>query len=134
MRVKILQPFTCSRDGGSVDLKAGQEADIFGDALLRALEDGGYIRAIASETTLAAIAELERGDGKRVETVDALMVALNDDAAEELEAIDDVDNAAPENLTVKHIGHGRYAVHKGDERVTDPMTKEDAEAALAGML
>lgn len=133
MRVKILQPFTCSHDGGSVDLKAGQEADIFGDALLRALEDGGYIRAIASETTLAAIAELNRGEGKRVETVDALMAELND-AAEELEAIDEVDNASPENLTVKHIGRGRYAVHKGDERVTDPMTKEDAEAALAGMV
>lgn len=92
MRVEILQPFTCSQSDGSIDLKAGQIADISGVGLLAALEDSGYIRRLPAE-------ELEAAGG----------------------------------LSVRHIGRGRYAVHRGDERVGDPMAKEDAEAAIAGM-
>jgi hypothetical protein len=93
MRVEILQPFTCSQESGSIDLKAGQIACIEGDSLLAALEGAGYIRRLA-------------------------------DAAAE----------TSDDFTVRHIGRGRYAIHKGDERVGEPMAKEDAEAALAGML
>jgi hypothetical protein len=89
MRVEILQPFTCSQEGASNDLKAGQIACIEGDGLLAALEDSGFIRRLPDE---------ESADG----------------------------------LSVRHIGRGRYAIHKGEERVGEPMAKEDAEAALAG--
>jgi hypothetical protein len=92
MRVEILQPFTCSQEGGSIDLKAGQIACITGESLLMALEDAGYIRRLL--------------------------------------------NAAPEisdEFSVRHIGRGRYAIHQGDERVGEPMAKEDAKATLARM-
>jgi hypothetical protein len=92
MRVEILQPFTCSQEGGSIDLKAGQIACIEGECLLAALDGAGYIRHLP-------------------------------DAAP----------ATSGDLSVRHIGRGRYAIHKGDERVGEPMAKEDAEAALAGI-
>lgn len=34
---------------------------------------------------------------------------------------------------VKHVGRGRYAVMQGEVRLTDMMTKEEAEARLAQM-
>jgi len=92
MRVEILQPFTCSQEGGSIDLKAGQIACITGDGLLAALEDAGFIRRLP-----------------------------------------DTVPDAPNGLSVRHIGRGRYAVHKGDERIGEPMAREDAETALARM-
>lgn len=40
--------------------------------------------------------------------------------------------ATPDALEVKHVGRGKYAVYRGDERLTDePLTKEEAEAELA---
>lgn len=122
MRVEILKPFTCSREDGSIDLKAGMEAFITGDGLLRALETGGYIKILeAKETPVEAPAPDKAPAVNPLHALDAL------DALEEV-------GDAPEGLTVKHIGRGRYAVHKGDERVTEGMSKEDAEAALARMV
>lgn len=41
---------------------------------------------------------------------------------------------ADDDLTVKHIGRGRYAVFSGDTRLTeDALDKDEAEAALAAM-
>lgn len=38
----------------------------------------------------------------------------------------------PVAIEVKHVGRGKYAVYRGDERLTDePLTKEEAEAELA---
>jgi hypothetical protein len=34
-------------------------------------------------------------------------------------------------LEVRHIGRGRFAVFDGGERITDPMTRQEAEAELA---
>lgn len=40
--------------------------------------------------------------------------------------------ATAEDLEVKHVGRGKYAVYRGDDRLTDdPLTKEEAEAELA---
>jgi hypothetical protein len=92
MRVEILQPFTCSQESGSIDLKTGQIACIEGDGLLAALEGAGYIRHLP-----------------------------------------DAEPATSGDLSVRHIGRGRYAIHRGDERIGEPMAREDAEAVLAGM-
>jgi hypothetical protein len=51
MRVEILKPFTCSRDGGSTDLKPGIIFDV-PDRLIDALDRGGYVRRI-DESALA---------------------------------------------------------------------------------
>ena len=37
------------------------------------------------------------------------------------------------DLSVMHRGGGRYAVMRGDEQMTDLLSKEDAEAAMAEM-
>lgn len=39
-------------------------------------------------------------------------------------------DAEPSDLEVKHMGRGKYAVVRGDERLTtEPLTKEEAELA-----
>jgi hypothetical protein len=51
------------------------------------------------------------------------------DALDALEAGDGVEKAV-----VRHIGRGKYAIFRGDERLTaEAMTKDEAEAALAAM-
>lgn len=43
-------------------------------------------------------------------------------------SIDPAEEFQPADRTVRHIGRGRFAVFRGDRRVTDqPMTKAEAE-------
>lgn len=35
------------------------------------------------------------------------------------------------SLAVRHIGRGRFAVFSGNERITEPMSRTEAEAELA---
>lgn len=44
------------------------------------------------------------------------------------------DKPAQPDLRLEHTGRGRYVVKRGDERVTDPLSKEAAQAELDRLL
>ena len=110
MQVEILRAFTCSREGGSVDLKPGDAFDI-PDRLGDRLAAAGYVRAVEP----------------------AIPPSKPENRTDDPPGDDDAQVQAGD-LSVRHIGRGRWAVFRGEDRLTnDAMTKDAAIATMAGM-
>jgi hypothetical protein len=118
MQVLILKSFPCARDPHGITtavLKAGEIHDVRDD-LVAGLRKAGFVGDVpkARSEELPAPPAEERGESAGQETTED----------------------APSNgeLALRHIGRGKFAVYRGDERLTtDPLTKDEAGAALAAM-
>lgn len=128
MKATIKRDFDYSPDGiRLVRLLAGETHDIRAD-LFDGLLAAGYIaageapvRAKAARETPAPVADKPSGPDP---------ITSPSDPLDALDALEQGEEAA-----VRHIGRGKYAIFRGDERLTDDaMTKPEAEAALAAML
>lgn len=110
----IKKPFPYAHDGIHVEeLAAGSRREI-ADGVFDGLEAAGYVEAPKPEA-IAPIAP----------------------PAEEETSASEEETSSPESaeLSVRHIGRGKYGVFRGDERLTfDAMTKDEADAALAAMI
>lgn len=110
MRGVVLQPFPWSRDGIHVeDLTIGDVRE-FQPGIFGGLERGGFIAGCdESGKPLQARQAVDAAGGVAITTVSK---GASD---------------SPGDLTVRHIGAGRYAVFRDEDRLTlEPLSKEDA--------
>lgn len=107
MRAKVLKAFSYSADGLRLQpLSPGDVLDIADDMALGLMVEGFIDEAVETPPPPPPAPE------RRYEH-----------------------HPAHEGLHIKHIGRGKYAVMRGDERLThDPLEKDEAESALADLL
>lgn len=128
MKATIKQDFDYSPDGVRlVRLLAGETHDIRAD-IFDGLLAAGFLSA--AEAPVKTKPAPERPAVAAGEPNDPGPITSPSDPLDALDALERAEDA-----TVRHIGRGKYAIFRGDERITDDaMTKEQAEAALAAML
>lgn len=132
MRVEILRPFVCSTPAGSRELAPGDRFDV-PDRLIAALTASGYVRPAEDLAIRPTIAPQMPANGPTVARAPIPAPALPKAPNPASEPAGAALSAEP--LHVRHIGRGRYAIFRGDERLThDAMTREQAEAALTRMV
>jgi hypothetical protein len=118
MLVKVLKPFPCARDplGLTTALLNAGEIHEVRDDLVSGLRKAGFV---------GDVPEARSGEPPAPPA-----------AEEGVSAGQEMTEDAPPNgeLALRHIGRGKFAVYRGDERLTpEPLSKDEAGAALAAM-